>query len=81
MYTHRSTQAADVIKMELGKMLVVPTATRWNSVYDSVTCLVTVFDKKTTELNRVCNSLKLPLFTLGKNKRIINYIDYIIHDT
>lgn len=66
MYTHRSTQAADVIKMELGKMLVVPTATRWNSVYDSVTCLETVFDKRTTELNRVCNILKLPLFTLGK---------------
>ncbi|KAA0194063.1 hypothetical protein HAZT_HAZT005998 [Hyalella azteca] len=70
----RSTQAADVIKMELGKMLVVPTATRWNSVYDSVTCLVTVYDKKTTELNRVCNILKIPLFTLCDMSLLKEYI-------
>ena len=35
----RSTQTADMIKIDLGRRLVVPNATRWNSLFDAVVVL------------------------------------------
>lgn len=41
---NQSVHAAEVIKKEFGKKLVTPNQTRWNSVYDSVQCLLGVID-------------------------------------
>jgi hypothetical protein len=35
----RSTVSADLIKQELGRRLVVPNVTRWNSTFDAVKVL------------------------------------------
>ena len=40
---NRSTNHADIIKAELKKRLVVPSATRWNSVFDAVAALCGFF--------------------------------------
>ena len=40
---NRSTNHADIIKAELKKRLVVPSATRWNSTYDTVSMLTSFF--------------------------------------
>ena len=40
---NRSTNHADIIKAELKKRLVVPSATRWNSTYDAVSMLTSFF--------------------------------------
>jgi hypothetical protein len=42
----RSTQFADIIEEEFERRLVVPNATRWNSVYDSIMVLNTLLEKK-----------------------------------
>ena len=40
---NHSTNHADIIKAELKKRLVVPNATRWNSMYDAVSALTRFF--------------------------------------
>lgn len=42
----RSTLAAESMKDNFGRKLVVPGDTRWNSTYDSVKCLVEVIEKQ-----------------------------------
>lgn len=58
----RSTQAADMIKTEIGRKLIVPNVTRWNSTYDSVNLLCELFDDgKRQAVNKVMLNLKKPL--------------------
>ena len=60
----RSTVAADMIERELGRRLVVPNATRWNSTYDAVTVLNELLcGGKRAAVNKVMVQLKLQGFT------------------
>ena len=59
---NRSTVAADSIHAEVGRRLVVPNTTRWNSTYDSVVVLNTILDIKRPALHRVMTQLKVNSF-------------------
>lgn len=52
-----STLAAEIIFNHLGRYLVVPGATRWNSMFDSLQLLLTKVDK----LDDICRDLDVPL--------------------
>ena len=57
---NRSTPAADAIKKEIGRRLLVPNATRWNSTYDAVKVLNGLLDGgKRAALNKIMTQLKL----------------------
>ncbi|XP_052833627.1 uncharacterized protein LOC106874908 isoform X3 [Octopus bimaculoides] len=57
-----SIMAADSIYAEVGRMLVVPNMTRWNSTYDSVVDLNTILETKRPVLHRVMTQLKVNNF-------------------
>uniref|UniRef100_A0A2S2Q420 Zinc finger BED domain-containing protein 4 n=1 Tax=Sipha flava TaxID=143950 RepID=A0A2S2Q420_9HEMI len=42
---NQSSQCADQIKNVIGKYLITPNATRWNSYYDAIKCIVDNFNK------------------------------------
>lgn len=60
---NRSTVAADTIYAAIKRRLVVPNATRWNSVYDSVGILNTMLDTNRSSLQKAMRELKIPVFT------------------
>jgi len=45
-----NTLSADIIKEELNKRLLVPNATRWNSMYDAVLDLNSYLDEPSSRL-------------------------------
>jgi hypothetical protein len=51
-----SSKAADKIVDVMGKLFKVPGATRWNSYYDAVVCIV---ESDKTKVIQVMNALKL----------------------
>ncbi|PAA77247.1 hypothetical protein BOX15_Mlig016680g1 [Macrostomum lignano] len=58
----RSTVAADAIAKKLGRRLQVPNATRWNSLFDSLSVLCDIFDKgKRLALNQSMEKLRLQI--------------------
>ena len=59
---NRSTVATDSIHAEVGRRLVVPNTTRWNSTYDSVVVLNTILEIKRPALHRVMTQLKVNSF-------------------
>lgn len=58
----RSTVAADNIHSELGRRLVTPNTTRWNSTYDAVVALNAILEMQRPALHRVMTQLKIPAF-------------------
>ncbi|KAG5868429.1 hypothetical protein JTB14_029045 [Gonioctena quinquepunctata] len=58
----RSTVAADSIHAELGRRLVLPNTTRWNSLYDAIVVLNGILETKRPSLHRVMTRLKIPTF-------------------
>ncbi|XP_029346297.1 uncharacterized protein LOC107884470 isoform X2 [Acyrthosiphon pisum] len=52
---NQSTLSADIIKNHLGRYLITPNATRWNSYYDAMKCILENIDK----IEDVCNDLQL----------------------
>ena len=59
----RSTVAADIIQEELKRRLVVPNATRWNSLYDSLRFLLKLIDENKSSIQRAMIRLKLLTFS------------------
>ncbi|XP_042229003.1 zinc finger BED domain-containing protein 4-like [Homarus americanus] len=51
------------MSQEVGKLLLVPNATRWNSMYDAVVRLVDMFDNKKTGLQNICRKMEIRFFT------------------
>ncbi|KAG5860634.1 hypothetical protein JTB14_023063 [Gonioctena quinquepunctata] len=58
----RSTVAADSIHADLGRLLVLPNTTRWNSLYDAIVVLNGILETKRPSLHRVMTQLKIPTF-------------------
>ncbi|CAG9793862.1 unnamed protein product [Diatraea saccharalis] len=58
----RSTVAADSIHAELGRRLVLPNTTRWNSLYDAIVVLNSILETKRPSLHRVMTQLKILTF-------------------
>ncbi|KAB0795331.1 hypothetical protein PPYR_12170 [Photinus pyralis] len=58
----RSTVAADCINTELGRRLVLPNTTRWNSTFDAVVVLNAILEAKRPALHRVMTQLKVRTF-------------------
>jgi len=72
-----STQVADAIRDHFQKKLKTPGATRWNSVYDSVECLIKLLPTTEAihEFNAIiCEPHKLPNFTTNDIKFLKNYV-------
>jgi len=51
---NREVVCASSIKNQLGHKLVTPCATRWNSIYDSVSVLHSMLLAKQREVNSIC---------------------------
>jgi len=51
---NRKVVCASSIKNQLGRKLVTPCATRWNSIYDSVSVLHSMLLAKQREVNNIC---------------------------
>lgn len=58
----RSTVASDSIESELGRKLVLPNTTRWNSTYDALVVLNTILETNRPALHRVMTQLNLQAF-------------------
>ncbi|KAF0716715.1 Uncharacterized protein FWK35_00031341 [Aphis craccivora] len=56
---NQSTQYADQIKNVLGRYLITPNATRWNSFYDAIKCIVSNLNK----IDEVFSITSLPPFS------------------
>lgn len=59
----RSTVASDNIISELGRQLVVPNTTRWNSTFDAIVTMNKIVVSKRPALHRVMTQANLPAFT------------------
>ena len=55
------------IKNHVGKLLVVPNVTRWNSVYDGVTCLLLICDRNKAGRLNACRKLETRFFTASSS--------------
>jgi len=78
---NRSSKTSDLIKDGHGVLLRIPTATRWNSLYDAVGRLLEIFNdrEKLTALNHICSNVNVPPFVSSKSAFtfIVNrYISY-----
>ena len=58
---------SDIIKNHVGKLLVVPNVTRWNLVYDGVTCLLFTCDSNKAGLLNACRKLEMRFFTASSS--------------
>ena len=58
----RSTVATDIIQEELERRLVVPNASKWNSLYASLRFLLQLFDENKSSIKRAMIRLKLLTF-------------------
>ncbi|KAF0753476.1 Uncharacterized protein FWK35_00014868 [Aphis craccivora] len=56
---NQSTLCADKVKEILGRYLITPNATRWNSYYDAINCIVENIDK----IDDICIKLELVSFS------------------
>ncbi|KAJ6648333.1 hypothetical protein Bhyg_03561 [Pseudolycoriella hygida] len=70
----KSSKAADLIHSFLNRYLVVPSATRWNSLYDSVTLLSTLLDDKPEEMTDVMTGLSLEKISSREHDVLKEYI-------
>ncbi|XP_063220852.1 uncharacterized protein LOC134530157 [Bacillus rossius redtenbacheri] len=70
----RSTVAADLVKEIFGKLLYTPCATRWNSLYDSVNCLLSVVQQHGEDmLDKLVDGLGLPRFRPAELAFLVEY--------
>ena len=58
---NQSVHAAEVIKKAFGRKFVTPNQTRWNSVYDSVQCLLDIIKDDLKEFNKVVHEHPIKL--------------------
>lgn len=70
----RSTLSADVIKKVLGVYLITPNETRWNSLLDSLTQLLSFIKTRPAELKDMFKQLKLDYFTTEEINFIKHYV-------
>ena len=63
--------ASDAVQEVVKRKLIVPTATRWNSLYDAV---VRVTDNSLVELNDLCTKLGLRCFSERELKFLKEYV-------
>lgn len=70
----RSSLSADLIKGVLGIYLITPNDTRWNSLLDSLTQLLSLIKKKLSELKEIFKKLKLEFFTVEEIQFIEKYV-------
>ncbi|KAJ6639491.1 hypothetical protein Bhyg_12237 [Pseudolycoriella hygida] len=70
----KSSKAADLIHSFLNRYLVVPSATKWNSLYDSVTLLSTLLDDKPEEMTVVMTGLSLEKISSRDHDVLKEYI-------
>lgn len=70
----RSSLTADVIKEMLGMYLITPNDTRWNSLLDSLTQLLSIIKKKPSELKEMFKKLRLEFFTGEEIEFIESYV-------
>lgn len=79
----RSTVAADSIHAELGRRLVLPNTTRWNSLYDAIVVLNSILETKRPSLHRVMTQLKILTFNdqdvtvMKEYAKVISYIFFL----
>ena len=71
---NRSSISADLIEEEFKRRLVVPSATRWNSLYDSLVVLKDILERDRGVFHRVMHTLKLQTF----NDSEINFLQEYI---
>lgn len=60
---NRSNRVADVIKERLGRYLLTPTQTRWNSMNDALQVVAVMIKEKSSDFNDMLDYLQLPRFT------------------
>ncbi|KAJ8018284.1 hypothetical protein HOLleu_43801 [Holothuria leucospilota] len=58
----RSSLASDTVKEKLGRLLVVPNSTRWNSVYQALECITSLEEKQEGIFDALCDTLEMPSF-------------------
>ncbi|XP_015368124.1 PREDICTED: uncharacterized protein LOC107164712 [Diuraphis noxia] len=68
---NQSTICADQIKKYLGRYLITPNATRWNSYYDAIKCVVNNIEK----IEMICIELQLPI--ISKPREVAFLIEYL----
>ncbi|KAK3924247.1 Putative AC9 transposase [Frankliniella fusca] len=71
----RSTVAQDVVKTQLGRVLPVPNATRWNSTYDAMKEIVRNYDgDRRAAITAVCQTLKVDPLTVREVEFLQEYV-------
>jgi hypothetical protein len=70
----RSSQIADIIKMNLGVYLKTPNQTRWNCWFDSSKFLLLHFKNSPSKFSKVCDALKLNRFSKNDLEFLEEYV-------
>lgn len=71
----RSTVAQDVVKEKLGKVLPVPNATRWNSMYDAMKEVTWHYDdQRRVAIRSVCEKIKVDPLTVREVEFQVEYV-------
>lgn len=66
----RSTQAHDIIENHIGRALIIPNDTRWNSLFLALSCITEIQSKT---LENAMDELNLPRFSAQERKFIADY--------
>jgi len=71
---NRSSQMADIIKMNLGIYLKTPNQTRWNCWFDSSKFLLFHFKNSPSKFTKLCDALKLNRFSKNDLEFLEEYV-------
>lgn len=69
-----SSKASDRIKEVLDVLLVTPSATRWNSLFDSIRHLLALIESKFPEVNKLCEEFNLKRFYQTDSRILQEYM-------
>lgn len=75
---NRSAQVADMIKSKIGRYLITPIATRWNSSFSSLKLFLKILKSKETEMNSILEILKLEKLTDAEKDFLEEYIKVLL---
>ena len=71
---NQSTAWADRIKRDVGRRLVTPCPTRWNSLFESLSVLNDLLTAKSSELNKICSNIGISTFVQADRDVIKEYL-------
>ncbi|XP_065315273.1 uncharacterized protein LOC135924151 [Gordionus sp. m RMFG-2023] len=72
---NKSSKTSDIFKKKLGRYLLTPNTTRWNSVYNAMKLLALFLDEKKMEMNYILDQMGIQYFNVEEHTFIKEYTE------